>query len=218
MNWIEQLSTLKPGDGSAQIGEDRIAHFIFDHIKVTNRHFLDIGAGFYGHGHMSNTNLLKKDGWTGLRIDANNDDDDTIHKLYVTPDNIVPFLKQHNVPYGFDFMSIDIDSFDLDILEAVVPTYQPRLICTEFNPALDPVSSVKLKYEEGYIWNETTKYGYSFGAAVTFCGRYGYKILLNHQQQNLFLVRGDIIQQTPVIEVKQTFYHPPDNTAEWVQY
>lgn len=215
MSWIDELKSMSFHSNTSQIGESAIIQFIFQHIGETNKYFVDIGAGYYDRGQMSNTDGL---GWEGLKIDDNNNHDTAILKLYVTPDNILPFLKEHNVPYGFDLLSIDIDSFDLDILENVVPAYHPRLICTEFNGALDPEKSIKLKYEPGYIWDETIKYGYSFGAAVKFCGKYGYKILMNHVNQNLFLIRSDIIQQTPVIEVEQSYYHPVNPAAIWEEY
>lgn len=219
MSWIIELQKLNSPEGKSQFGEEGIIKFIFWNLLPANRYFVDIGAGFYGHGIMSNTKHLLDSGWHGLRIDANNDDDKTIQQLYVTPENIVPFLKQHNVLIEFDFLNIDIDSFDLDILETIVPVYRPRVICTEFNSALDPASSIKLKYEPGYIWDETTKYGYSFGAAKKFCDKYGYVIILNHIEQNLFLVRNDLItEDMPEITSKQTFNHPHNPDAEWEEY
>lgn len=219
MNWIEELQSKDFKGSKSQFGEDEIISFIFSNIFPSNRFFCDIGAGFYGKGQMSNTKVLSDNGWHGLRIDANNDDDPTIERLYVTPENIVPFLKSKSVPYGFDFLTIDIDSFDLDILEAVVPEYRPSVICTEFNSALDPEKSLKLKYEKDYVWDETAKYGYSFGAAVKFCNKHGYVIILNHVEQNLFLVRNDLItEDLPIISSKQTNYHPWNDKAEWEEY
>jgi len=220
MNWIESLQEMnhKKLGGTSQFGEADVIGKIFEHIPPTNKYFVDIGAGYYGHGIMSNTLPLAANGWKGLRIDANNDDDPTIIKSYVTPDNILELLQAHNVPFGFDLLSIDIDSFDLDVMEVIVPTYRPRVICTEYNGTLDPELSVKLKYEPGYVWDETNKYGYSFGAAIKFCNKYGYKIILNHINQNLFLVRADLVGEVPPAEVEQVNYHPWNDKAEWEEY
>lgn len=224
MSWLNDLQTMNFEGGKSQFGESGIISFIFEHIEPTNKYFVDIGAGYYGKGQMSNTQELIDKGWAGIQVDADNSDNPNITALYVTPDNIIPAMRSWRVPRYFDFLNIDIDSFDLDILEVVIQGcagykgYSPTVICTEFNATLDPEKSIKLKYEEGYVWDETNKYGYSFGAAVKFCGKYGYKIILNHVNQNLFLVRGDLIEQTPVIEVKQTFYHPINHAAEWETY
>lgn len=220
MSWIDDLQKKDFAGGKSQFGESCIIDFIFENIKPIHQYFVDIGAGFYGHGIMSNTKELIDVGWNGLRIDANNDDDPTIKKLYVTPGNILPFLMYHKVPIGFDFLNIDIDSFDLDILEKVVDVFQPRVICTEFNSALPPERSLKLAYKEGYVWDETDQYGYSFGAAVKFCNKYGYVIILNHIEQNLFLVRKDLVEgiELPVITCKQTFNHPHNPAAIWEEY
>lgn len=220
MSWLQDLQTKDFTGGKSQFGESSIIQFIFENIKPIHQHFVDIGAGFYGNGQMSNTKELIDVGWNGLRIDADNSDDKTIEQLYVTPENILPFLKSHKIPHGFDFLNIDIDSFDLDILEKVVPEYKPRIICTEFNSALPPEQSLKLAYKEGYVWDETDQYGYSFGAAIKFCNKYGYVIILNHIEQNLFLVRKDLIKgiELPVITCKQTFNHPHNAAAEWEEY
>lgn len=218
MSWLDKLQTMDFEKGSSQMGEAGIIDFIFKHIPPQGKYCVDIGAGFYGKGEMSNTNDLLLKGWQGLRIDADDSNDVSIKKLYVTPENIVPFLQANNVPFGFDLLSIDIDSFDLDILEKIVPTYQPRVICTEYNGTLDPTKSIKLKYEPGYVWDETNKYGYSFGAGQKFADKYGYKIILNHKNQNLFLVRSDIITESPDIKAKQTTYHPVNKNAQWEDY
>ena len=218
MNWIEQLQQMnfRKKSNSSQYGESEIIKFIFNNIQPENKYFVDIGAGHYNGKVISNTDDLITEGWKGLQIDANNSVNSNIKQLYVTPENILPFLEENEVPLGFDLLTIDIDSFDLDILEQVVPSYTPRVICTEFNPAID--GCYKMKYENGYTWNKTTRYGYSFDAGVRFCNKYGYKIILNHVEQNLFLVRSDIIGEPPLIVHKKTFYHPVDNNAEWVAY
>lgn len=204
MSWITDLQKMDFTESKSQGGEAEIIDFIFEHLHPVNKFYVDIGAECYGEGIMSNTDHLKD--WQGIRIDANDRGNPNTKKLYVTPENIVPFLKSHKVPVGFDFLNIDIDSFDLDVLEEVVRYYGPRVICTEFNGTLDPSTSVKLKYEEGYVWDETNKYGYSFGAAVKFCTYFGYKIILNHINQNLFLIRGDLISiELPVITAEQVF-------------
>jgi len=221
MNWIGELQKKDFRGGPSQFGESEIIAYIFKHIQPTNKWAVDIGAGFYGHGEMSNTKQLIEQGWRVIRVDANNDDDNTIFKLYITPDNILPFLESLNVPFQFDLLTIDIDSFDLDILEKVVPAYLPSVICTEYNGTLDPSLSVKLKYEPGYIWDETNKYGYSFGAAIRFCYKYGYCIILNHLNQNLFLVRKDLIPndiELPELTIQQQNYHPVNPDAEWEVY
>lgn len=218
MSWIDDLQKINFTGGKSQFGESGIISFIFDHISTTNKFFCDIGAGYYGKGQMSNTQELLDKGWQGIQVDADNSDNPAIKSLFVTPDNILSAMKSWGVPYYFDFLNIDIDSFDIDILEKIVPEYRPLVICTEFNGTLDPKKSIKLKYEPGYTWDETNKYGYSFGAAVKFCGKFGYKIILNHVNQNLFLVRGDLIEQTPVIEVQQTFYHAVNPAAQWEEY
>ena len=49
-NWIKELQTKEFPAGKSQFGESAIIDYIFEHIPPANRFFVDLGAGFYGHG------------------------------------------------------------------------------------------------------------------------------------------------------------------------
>jgi FkbM family methyltransferase len=53
----------------AQLGEDLIVKFIFDHFKIHQPGYLDIGA--YDPSRLNNTYLLYKSGATGINIEPN---------------------------------------------------------------------------------------------------------------------------------------------------
>lgn len=216
------LTAVPKEAGESQSGEHKIIDKIFEFIEPSNKFFVDIGAGLYGRGVMSNTSHLLNKGWTGLMIDAETGGDGMIKKHFVTPDNITGILRMYGVPTCFDLLSIDIDSFDLDILDEVCEWHVPSVICTEYNGCLPPDTSVKLKHEEGYVWDETAKYGYSFGAGVKFAEKFGYRIVLNHANMNLFMIHksvlGDQSEVPLTILAEQQFYHAYNPNAEWVEY
>lgn len=221
---FEWLKTLKDIDLThtryGQYGEDLIIDFIFDKIGTTNRFFVDIGAGAYGSGEMSNTKQLILNGWTGLAFDMDEHGNDHIIKEFVTPFNVVGLLQKHNCPLVFDFLNLDIDSFDYDVLESVLGTFKPTLVCTEYNATLPVNSVVKLQYEEGYSWKGSNKYGFSFGAGMHLFKKYGYTVVMNHVNSNLFAVHNSILpdefHNNLEIEAEQTMYHAVNNTAVWV--
>jgi hypothetical protein len=102
-----------------------------------------------------------------------------------------------------------------------MPHYSPSVICAEYNGCLPPETTVKLKYEEGYTWDGTTKYGFSFGAGMKFAEKWGYTVIMNHINMNLFMVKSDIIGDAPMKPIAQgvkQFYHPYSSDAEWVEY
>jgi len=165
---------------------------------------------------------LLADGWQGLLIDADTKGMKQIKQYFVTPMNIDGILQENNVPMQFDLLTIDIDSFDLDVLTAIMQKYIPRVICTEFNGCLPPDVSVKLKYEEGYTWDGTHKYGYSFCAGMKFSEKWGYRVVYNHADMNLFMIHksalGDQAEAPLTILSEKQFYHAYNPNAEWVEY
>ena len=211
--------------GPSQFGEHQIIDEIFKHITPMQKTFVDIGAGDYspeGDGSaMSNTRHLYEQGWSGIGFDFRCQAG-YIMKEFVTPDNIRSILKKYNVNHFPAFLSIDIDGFDLDVLESAMSYMQPTMICTEYNATLDPSLSVKLKYEEGYTWDGTNKYGYSFGAGLKFAAKHGYTIVLNHMDMNLFMVHNEYLSTDELMGIelnpRQQNHHPWSDSAVWVPY
>ena len=49
--------------------------------------------------------------------------------------NIVALLEKYGVPKHLDYVSIDVDSTDIWLVEALLrSSYRPRIISAEFNP------------------------------------------------------------------------------------
>jgi len=201
----------------SQFGEDGIIEYIFQQIGTRSKFFVDYGAGGYGNG-FSNTRLLKESGWKGLMVDTDTRDDQDIIKEFITPFNAAAILVEHDCPDVFDFFNIDLDSFDYDIMDNVLQRFTPRVICCEFNSGLPPESCLKLQYEEGYIWDETSKFGFSFGAAKKLFAKYGYEIIYNQMDLNLFAVADHIIYfPFPEVTATQKRDHPTNESAIFVE-
>lgn len=218
-HWAENIENAQLGEHEAsysQYGEDLIADYIFNKIGTTNNFLVDIGAGGAGRN-LSNSHFFLIRGWDGLCFDM--DGTEGTIKEFIKPDNIVVLLKKHKCPTDYDFLSLDIDSFDYDVLESILKHYTPRLICVEFNGTLDPLLKVKLKYEDGYTWDGTNKYGFSLGAGIDLLQKSGYRAVLNHKETNIFAVRADLLPDGFVKKVNgiKTMYHRFNPNAEWVK-
>lgn len=215
-NWIDKMKLFVPLKIYSQFGEETYLKCIFYHTGTFNKFFVDIGAGGAEMG-LSNTRYFREIGWEGLSFDMKDEGNSHIIKAFVTPFNILFLLEQYHCPVEFDFLNIDIDSFDYDVLEKILTRYSPRIICFEFNPALPIDSLLKLKYEPGYTWNGTQKYGCSFGAARYLLGK-NYHIVLNIENVNLLAVRKDLISGISFQEVtaNQRYYLPKDPSAEFI--
>jgi len=210
-NWTKQLSTLDlSGKKFSQFGEEVIARFIFDHIGTTNKFLVDIGAG----GGFSNNKEFLDAGWSGLRFDK---DGTTTIQEFIKPDNICQLLKKYECPADFDFLSVDIDSFDYDVIDNVLKEHKPRVVCAEFNGTLEPAIPVKLQYEEGYTWDNTNKYGFSFSAGVKLFNQHDYTVILNLKETNIFAVRSELLPSGEyIVTAKRNVYHPINSKAVFV--
>jgi len=163
MNLLEKLNPMPLKGKYSQYGEDAIAQIVFDHIGTTNKVCVDIGAGEYD-GTMSNTRLLEENGWRRIAFDINAKEGSNVVKAMVTPFNAASLLIDQRTPYDFDFLSLDIDSCDYWVLHDLLCDYQPNIICAEFNGCLDPNIPVAQVYQEGYTWDKTDNYGFSWKA------------------------------------------------------
>jgi hypothetical protein len=129
------------------------------------------------------------------------------------------------VPAHFDFLNLDIDSCDFWVLKNMLGIFFPRLICCEFNGCLDPEVSKVLRYEDGYTWDQTDKYGFSFAAGKKLLEENGYTIIYNQHNLNIFAVQTGIVKNYSAIppeEINITAtrqqYHPHNPGDYWDNY
>jgi len=211
--WIPNLQTLDLSQNKySQTGEEVIIKYIFEKIGITNKYLVDIGAG---DGIMlSNSKLLIDEGWTGTLIDGDNKGNDKVKKEFVTRENIMSLFYKYDVPKNFDLLSIDVDGNDFYVLEEILKHCNPRLIVSEFNPAIEDKKVIK--YNPDHRWNNDTYYGYSFEAGKELAGKYGYVIIYNHKNLNLFYLRKDLCDDIPNVDFQKRIGHKSNNTGEWV--
>lgn len=217
-HWTDVLESLDlSGNKYSQFGEEVVVQFILDNIPQAKKpyYLVDIGAGGYG-GTISNSRRFLEEGAEGLLFDM--DGSEGTIKEFITPFNIVDLLKKYNSNIEFDFLNLDIDSFDYDVLESILKEYIPRVVCAEFNGCLEPTSRVKLNYEEGYTWDNTDKYGFSLQAGIDLFEKYGYAAVLNQKETNIFAVRKDYLPKGFKKEIigKKQQYHRHNPNAEWI--
>jgi len=217
LNWIKEIKNLKGNNLQSQYSEDIIINHIFKNVGTTNKFFVDLGAGAYD-GKMSNTRTLKHNGWNGFGVDCANITDEWIIKEFVKPGNVYSLLASQETPKDFDFLNLDLDSSDYWILKELLKHYSPRVICVEFNGTLAPHIPVALQYEDGYTWDNTNKYGFSFAAGKKLLERHGYKIIYNLHDTNIFAVKEELVAgiEFEMVTAKKNVYHPVNINAKWV--
>jgi len=212
----------------SQNGEDGILLLIFSVIGATNRTLLDLGCG---NGFIANsTNLLVHHGWNGLLVDGSEDSvqiardffsrcKDTgvyppkVAHAWLETETINELVKSHGLSGSIDLLSIDIDSTDYWIWEALEQV-QPRVVLLEYMDILGPTRAWTVPYRRDFV-GEHDAMGLCYGGAslpafVKLAARKGYRLVGCQQYGfNAFFMRNDVAPELfPAVPVESCFTHP----------
>lgn len=204
MNWIEGLYQLKEKDPYSQHGEGKYLERIVSSIYGSNsKRFLDIGCG--ATDELSNTRYLQDLGWTGRKLDR-------VHGDLVTVENVLKYIDFS--PY-LEVLSIDIDGNDYHILFEILRWLSPTVIVAEFNAHYTDARTIK--YEPEFEWQRDTYYGFTFDAGVKLADKFGYKVVFQNDNLNMYLVRKHLVEVSiPTITVEKINAFPESNRPDWV--
>ena len=108
----------------------------------------------------------------------------------MTPQNVVPLLSAYELAPEFGLLSLDIDSYDYWVLDALLTEFRPRLIVTEINEKIPPPIRFVVKYDPVFELRHHF-YGYSIESLAELCARHTYA-LIELEYNNAFLVPKEI--------------------------
>ncbi len=127
------------------------------------RVLVDIGAGD-GMTFSNSLNLLDKHRWSGLLIEASHSAVATANTLiskrnlqattaatYANPETIRDLLSGFGIPKNFGFLSLDVDSIEYPLLQAILSGFRPGLVCVEINERIPPPIVFYTKYVKGFV-------------------------------------------------------------------
>lgn len=179
------------------------------------RVLVDIGAGD-GMTFSNSLNLLDKHRWSGLLIEASHSAVATANTListrnlqattaatYANPDTIRDLLSGFGIPRNFGFLSLDVDSIEYPLLQAILAGFRPGLVCVEINERIPPPIVYYTKYIQGADLPHAPLYlGASIQALVNLFVSYDY-CCLHLEYNNLFAVPAEskkALNQTLALE------------------
>ncbi len=141
-------------------GEQEIARNILTQIPGVVEYCLDIGAGD-GVAY-SNSYALFRSGWRGAVFEAGakrfarlagatEEFGERVNavRCFVTPDNLAALLSALDVPAAPGFLTLDIDSYDYDVLAASLDIIRPAAVCVEINERVHPLVDLAFRYRKG---------------------------------------------------------------------
>lgn len=178
----------------SQTDEDGIIEEIFKTLKIENGFFLEIGCG---NGVENNTHYLLLKGWSGTWVDGDKKNIKHINKYlskldklkviceYVKKDNFQELSLLKNLK-DIDFLSLDIDSNDYEILSLLLNSLNPKVLCVEYNAKLGSSSVYK---NNSKVWKKNDYQGASFSSLMSLCEANNYSFLCSTiSGVNLFFI------------------------------
>lgn len=109
----------------------------------------------------------------------------------VTPSTIGTLLTSLDCPLDPTLLNLDIDSFDLELIEAILEMgIRPAVISMEINEKIPPPIFFSVKYDQDRYWAGDHFYGCSLTAASSVVKPFGY-FLESLQFNNAIFIRSD---------------------------
>jgi hypothetical protein len=137
---------------NSQNGEDGIIEYIFNKLNVVGGNFIEFGA--WDGKHLSNCLKLVDEGWEGIYIEGDSLKYRDLQENFGSNERItcvldyVSFKDPNSLDsiiersghdnLDFDFLSIDVDGLDYNILEDL-ERHLPKVICIEVNAGHSPL-------------------------------------------------------------------------------
>lgn len=179
----------------SQNGEDGVIEKIFKVIGITNKYYVEFGAG---DGHFgSNTKYLReKHQWKGLLLDGFYSENPSInlHNEFITAENIAELFRKYEVPADFDLISIDIDRNDFYVWKELNRFYKPRVVIIECNPCFNVDEDKVIRYSANDVWDGGQHRGASVLALFNLGRTLGYSLVYQDSNAvNLFFIRDDVL-------------------------
>ena len=185
-------------------GEYHLLNLLTDSLNITNGFVIDIAASD-GCTQSCTLGFFRRDGWSGLAVEMNPINFSKLAFIYavfpnaklarcrVTPKNIKPLLDSYEVPKDISVLNLDIDSYDLYVIEEILKAnYKPKIISMEINEKVPAGIFFTVEYSDKHYWQNDHFFGCSIDAACSVVKPFGY-ILYKMEYNNAIFLRDDLL-------------------------
>lgn len=187
-------------DIHSQNGEDGIIEELLNRLEITEGWVCEFGA--WDGIHLSNTfNLVKTKKFKAVFIEGDQLKYKDLLNTCKNFSNIIPInalvdyndtknsldnlLKNTEIPYDFDILSIDIDSYDYHVWKGLI-NYKPKIVIIEINSSINTNNN-------NYIHQSPKYNGTGFRPMFNLGINKGYKFVLH--TGNMFFIRNDLFDK-----------------------
>lgn len=184
-------------------GEYQHLRMLTDVLELKKGYVVDIAASD-GVDQSCTLGFFKDPNWSGLAVEMEplkfsrlaflhiNFPNSSLARARVTPSNIRALLQGFDVPTDFDILNLDIDSYDLDVVDAMLTSgFKPKIISMEINEKIPPPLYFNVHFAPDHVWQQDHFFGCSLTAAARGVRAHGY-ILESVQYNNAVFVRVDL--------------------------
>jgi hypothetical protein len=203
----------------SQNEEDGMTLALLKACGVRTKTFVEIGSGMNG----GNSGVLAEElGWRGLMVDLQPHRVERCVERFgepgrvecrayeVTSDNIDRILEDHGLTGEVDFFSLDIDSYDYWVLEAMTAC-SPRVLVVEYNADFGPEAAVTIPHDASLEGVPQGYHGASLAAFGKLCARKGYRLVgCDASGTNAYFLRNDLQPEIPAVSVERAYRPPRD--------
>ncbi len=190
----------------SQFNEDGIIQWLIARLGLSDGRFIEFGVENFAE---ANTRfLLEHNNWKGLILDSSDEHLEFIRgadllwrhdiaavSAFVGRDNINELFTEHGFTGEIELLSIDIDSTDYWVWEALEVT-NPKIVIMEYNSIFGPDLAVTVPYRPDFDYGAAhyskLYFGASLAATNEVANRKGYRLVaVESHGTNAFFVRDD---------------------------
>lgn len=197
------LASIAGYENQSFAGERETLEGLAELVGLHSGFVVDIAASD-GVSQSSTIGLFASPGWRGLAVEMDVEKFSKLAQTYaafefaglartrITPSNVNCVLEAFEVPKSFSVLNLDIDSYDLRVLEACLQAgYKPSIVTMEINEKIPAGVFFTVEYDAQHFWQGDHFYGCSADAASEIVKPYGY-ILWKVQYNNAFFVDSSV--------------------------
>ncbi len=193
--WVSELPFYnKKVYSSAE--QDGYLEWIFANINPTSRYFVEFGFNSPDFKATTpNARLLLEKGWNGIFFDSDYENSEiNLCKAKLSSQNIVEVFKKHDVPEDLDYLSIDVDSIDLWLLDAALNGYRPKVVSVEYNSNIPVHRAITFIEDESEVYFGNDKiYGASLKAMYLVALKHNYRLVGVVDSVDVFFVAAELV-------------------------
>jgi len=209
-NWIDTLHT-KNKRIFSQGGQDGIIETIIENIHIDNKFCVEFGydANDLTGGCGPNCgNLVINKQWNNLFLGGSHENPSiNLYRHFLTTENIVDVFRKYNVPVNLGYISVDVDSTDLWLLDKLLEHYKPSFYSTEYNVNIPHEHAITFPNNPNEFWQGNKVFGASLKCFDIVAKKYGYSLVYagcvyESTHHDAFFVRNDLINglTTPTLQ------------------